>query len=447
MAHNHSTDRISMQPGDGGLGGVGPWPAGAAFGPQGLSIRGLSAADLAEEFGTPLVVVDEDHVRARCREFRDAFPRAMWAVKAFPVRALIRIALEEGLGLLSSTGGEMDTCLRAGADPDVLVLHGNNKSDEENDRAVAAGIGLVIADHEDELPRIATAAERARRTQPILLRVAPGVDVQAHEYVKTGAPDTKFGTPLAEGMALRALRRAVELPGVEPMGIHLHLGSQLLEAKPYLAALTVALDFLTEAKDELGFEARLLDLGGGMGTPYTEEHPVPPAALGAELRDALAAGCAARGLPVPELLGEPGRAITSGSAVTLYRVGSIKEIPGIRTYVAVDGGISDNIRPALYGARYTLGLASRQSSAGDRPVTVVGRHCESGDVLARDVLLPEDLGRGDVLAFASTGAYEYAMASNYNKVGRPAVVLVRHGRARVIVRRETLDDLARLDVD
>ncbi|HEV3475550.1 MAG TPA: diaminopimelate decarboxylase [Actinomycetota bacterium] len=427
--------------------GGGPWPAGAAFTPDGLSIRRVMAAALAEEFGTPLVVVDEDHVRARCREFRDGYPRALWAVKAFPVRALIRIALEEGLGLLASTGGELDTCLRAGADPDVIVLHGNNKSDEEIDRAVSTGIGLLIADREDELPRIATAAERARRTQPILLRVAPGIDVQAHEYVKTGAPDTKFGTPLAEGLALRALRRAVELPGIEPLGIHLHLGSQLLEAKPYLAALTVALDFLAEAKEAFGFEARLLDLGGGMGTSYTEEHPLSPATLGAEVREALVSGCEARGLPVPELLGEPGRAITSGSAVTLYRVGSIKEVPGVRTYVAVDGGISDNIRPALYGAKYTLALVSRKSSAEERPVTVVGRHCESGDVLARDVSLPRDLRAGDLLAFASTGAYEYAMASNYNKVGRPAVVLVRDGRARLAVRRETLDDLARLDVD
>jgi diaminopimelate decarboxylase len=445
MTHNNSTNRISMQPEAVEAGG--PWPSGTAFGAEGLTVRGTTAARLAEQHGTPLVVVDEEHVRARCREFREGYPRALWAVKAFPVRALIRLALDEGLGLLCATGGELDTCLRAGADPALVVLHGNNKSDEEIDRAVSAGVGLVVADNEAELPRIATAAERARRTQPILLRVAPGIDVQAHEYVKTGAPDTKFGTPVAEGLALRALRRASELPGVEPVGIHLHLGSQLLEAKPYLAALGVALDLLAEANEEFGFQARLLDLGGGMGTAYTEEHPLSPAELGAELRDALAAGCEARGLPVPELIGEPGRAITAGAAFTLYRVGSIKEIPGVRTYVAVDGGISDNIRPALYGARYTIGLASRQSTAVDRTVTVVGRHCESGDVLARDVPLPEDLRPGDLLAFASTGAYEYAMASNYNKVGRPPVVLVRDGEARLIVRRETLDDLARLDVD
>jgi diaminopimelate decarboxylase len=306
---------------------------------------------------------------------------------------------------------------------------------------------MIIADNEEELPRIAAAAERARRRQPILLRIAPAIDVDAHSYVATGAPDTKFGTPLAEGMAMAALKRALALPSLETLGVHLHLGSQLLESKPYLLGLTVALDFLAEAREALGFEARVLDLGGGMGVSYTDETPMSPAALREELAEALASGCAARRLPDPELIVEPGRAITSGAAVTLYRVGSIKEVPGVRTFVAVDGGMSDNIRPALYGSRYKVALASRHSTAESRPVTVVGRHCESGDVLARDVPLPSDLRRGDLISVASTGAYEYAMSSNYNKVGRPAVVAVAGGDARLILRRETEEDLARLDVD
>ncbi|HEX2069762.1 MAG TPA: diaminopimelate decarboxylase [Actinomycetota bacterium] len=402
---------------------------------------------LAEDYGTPLVVVDGDQVRARCRELREAFPRVLWAVKAFPARALIRMVRSEGLGLLAATGGEMDACLRAGAEPESIAFHGNNKSDEEIREATAKGIGLLIADNEEELSRIDAFAGRADRTQPILLRLAPGIDVDAHRYVATGAPDTKFGTPLAEGLALRALKQALKLPALDVHGVHVHLGSQLLESKPYLLGINAALDFLAEARRAFGFEGRVLDVGGGMGVAYTDEAPVTAASLGAELHEVLAAGCASRDLPVPELIVEPGRAITSGAATTLYRVGSIKEVPGVRTFVAVDGGMSDNIRPAIYGSRYTVTLASRDSSSDQRVVTVVGRHCESGDVLARDVSLPTDLRRGDLIAFSSTGAYEYAMSSNYNKVGRPAVVAITNGEPRLIIRRETADDLARLDVD
>jgi diaminopimelate decarboxylase len=402
---------------------------------------------LAEEYGTPLMLVDEDHTRARCREFRQAFPRVLWAVKAFPARALIRIVNSEGLGLLAATGGEMDACFRAGVEPGTIVLHGNNKSDEEIQQATAKGIGLLIADNEEELPRLAAYAEQAERRQAVLLRLAPGVDVDAHRYVATGAPDTKFGTPLAEGLALHALERALALTNLDVRGVHLHLGSQLLESKPYLLGLNAALDFLANARDDLGFEASVLDIGGGMGVQYTDELPVSPSSLSAELQEALVSGCDVRRLPVPELIVEPGRAITSGAAATLYRVGSIKEVPGVRTFVAVDGGMSDNIRPAIYGSRYTVTLASRVSSADQRVVTVVGRHCESGDVLARDISLPADLTRGDLIALSSTGAYEYAMSSNYNKVGRPAVVAVTNGKARLVLRRETDEDLARLDVD
>jgi diaminopimelate decarboxylase len=424
-----------------------PWPAGAAFEPSGLTLGGLEASELTEEFGTPLVVIDEAHMRARCAEFRDAFPRVLWAVKAFPLRRLIRIALDEGLGLLVATGGELDTCARAGAPGERLVFHGNNKSDAEIAEAVGAGTGLVIADNEEELERVAAAASEAGRRQPVLLRVAPGIDVETHEYVKTAAPDTKFGTPITGGLALAALRRAASLPDLDLRGIHVHLGSQLLDAEPYRAGLSAALDLLAEAKEAAGFHASVLDMGGGMGTRYVDEEPLPIADLAAVVLASLRSGCADRGLEVPELVVEPGRAIVSGSAVTLYRVGSIKEVPGIRTFVAVDGGMSDNIRPALYGSRYSIAVASRGADGPSRSVTVVGRHCESGDQLARDVDLPQDLRRGDLLAFASTGAYEYSMASNYNKVGRPAVVAVSEGRARSIARRETYDDLARLDLD
>lgn len=410
-------------------------------------MAGVKSIDLAGEFGTPLVVVDEEHVRAQCREFGVAFPRVLWAVKSFPLRALMRIALDEGLGLLAATGGELDACLRAGAAGERVILHGNNKSDAEIAEAVGAGVGLLIVDNEPELERVAAAARDAGRRQPVLLRIAPGIDVETHAYVKTAAPDTKFGTPVAGGLAVAALRAAVGLPDLELRGIHLHLGSQLLDARPYRAALEAALELLADARKDFGFEAEVLDIGGGMGTRYTDEEPIAPGELAAETLAALEAGCRERGLAVPELLVEPGRALVSGAAVTLYRVGSTKEVPGIRSFVAVDGGMSDNIRPALYGSLYTIALASRTSDAAERTVTIVGRHCESGDELARDVALPADVARGDLLAFASTGAYEYSMASNYNKVGRPAVVAVSGGRARLIARRESYEDLARLDVD
>jgi diaminopimelate decarboxylase len=424
-----------------------PWPGTAAFDEHGLSISGSFAEELAARFGTPLVVVDESHLRARCREFRSAFPTLLWAVKAFPLRAVIRVVLDEGFGLLAATGGEMDACLRAGAPADRVVLHGNNKSEREIDEAVRARLSLIILDNGEEVDRVADAAERARLRQPVLLRVAPGIDVDAHAYVKTAAPETKFGTPVAGGLALEAIRRASKQPSLDLRGIHLHLGSQLLDPRPYLAGVEAGLDLLAEARDDVGFRARTLDIGGGMGTRYVDEGPAAPGDLAATVVEALEEGCRRRNLDVPDLIVEPGRAITSGAAVTLYRVGTIKEIPGRRTYVAVDGGMSDNIRPALYGSRYTMAVASRTSSAREQPVTVVGRHCESGDELARDVQLPIDLRRDDVLAVASTGAYEYAMASNYNKVGRPAVVMVGPGGPRLVARREEYEDLARLDMD
>ena len=425
---------------------VSQWPDGAELGPDGLRLRGRPAADLAAAHGTPLVVVDEEHVRARARAFAGAFDRALWAVKAFPAHALIGLAAGEGLGLLAATGGEVDACLRAGADPSRIVLHGNNKLDEELELALEEGLGLVVLDNAEEVARLERVAASRDRRQPVLLRIAPGIEVSSHAYVVTGAPDSKFGVPVAAGMALDALRQALAAPHLELRGIHVHVGSQLLDAAPYLGAVEVALDFLAEARSEAGFEAKVLDTGGGMGTRYTDERPPDPAELGRTIREAVAHGCARRGLPVPEVMGEPGRAVTSAAAVTLYRVGTIKEVPGIRTYVAVDGGMSDNIRPALYDSRYTVALASRGSRAEGAEVTVVGRHCESGDVLARDVALPSDLRRGDLLAFAGTGAYEYAMASTYNKVGRPAAVLLGAEGERPILRAEDASDLARLDV-
>jgi diaminopimelate decarboxylase len=422
----------------------GPWPAGAGFGPRGLEIRGVAAEELARAHGTPLLVVDEAHLRERARLFASLFPHVLYAIKAFTSHAAIRLVLDEGLDLLASTDGELEACLRAGAPADRIVLHGNNKSDAELALAVEAGVRLVNVDNRAELERLEAVAAAAGVVQPVLLRVIPEVGAGAHEKIRTGGPRSKFGTPLEEFPGLVA--RALELPHVRPVGVHAHIGSQVLEPEPYLEEVDVLLDLLARLRDEEGFEAEWLDLGGGFGVAYTDERPFDLAELAPALLGRVRAGAEARGLPVPHTVVEPGRSVVGASAVTLYRVGTRKEVGG-RRLVAVDGGMSDNIRPMLYGARYTVALAGRTRPGPTAAFDVVGRHCESGDVLAEGVELPADVGPGDLLAFAATGAYTYSMASNYNRVGRPAVVAVgADGRVRPWLRREEPADLDRLEV-
>ena len=420
----------------------GPWPANARFGPQGLSIGGVLAEDLAARYGTPLLIADEEHIRERCRSFARLFPHPLYAVKAFTSRAMIRLVADEGLNLLVATGGELQACLSAGIPGERIVFHGNNKSDDELRLAVSNGVWLVNVDNPAELERLDPIAHAAGVVQPVLLRVIPGVGGGAHEAIRTGAAGTKFGMPLPA--VPDAVRRAMELPNVRPVGIHAHIGSQVLEPDPYLAAVDVVLDLLERLKRDTGFEADVVDVGGGFGMSYTDERALEldrlaPALL-ARVRDG-----AARGLRIPHTLVEPGRSVVGSGMVTLYRVGTVKETPEGRTLVAVDGGMADNIRPMLYGARYTVASAGPPRDAGPVEVDVVGRHCESGDVLARDVKLSQDVRPGDLVAFAGTGAYTYSMAGNYNRVGRPAVVAVRDGKSRVWLRREDAADLDRLE--
>jgi diaminopimelate decarboxylase len=422
-----------------------PWPSNAAFTERGLTVAGARAAELAERYGTPLVVVDQQDFVARCRSFRDAFPKALFAVKAFPIRPLIRMAHEQGLRLLAATDGELETCLRAGVRGSSIVLHGNNKSDRELRLAVEHRVSLVIADNADELDRLDRFARDAGVRQPVLVRVTPGVEGHTHAYVDTGGAHSKFGTPIPEGLALQAIKQASALAGLEFRGIHAHVGSQLLTAEPFLAEIDVLLDLIVEIRDSLGLEVSVLDIGGGFGALYTDEVVPDPGEIAKTALDAVASGAHQRGLSVPEVVVEPGRALTANAALTLYRVGSIKRTPGGPTFAAVDGGMSDNIRPALYGSRYSVSVAGRAPmNAPVESFRVVGRHCESGDVFG-DVELPADLAVGDLLAFATTGAYTYAMASNYNRVGRPAVVGVAGGRAHLWMRREDTSDLERLD--
>jgi diaminopimelate decarboxylase len=412
---------------------AGIWPRGAHRQGGVLTLGGIDVRDLAAQFGTPVLVTDEADVRSRAREYAEAFgpdAHVAYAAKAFCSRAVLRWVTDEGLGVDVCTGGELAVALSAGVDPALITLHGNNKLAAEIEQAVAAGVGHIVVDSFEEIARLAYHAERAGARPRVLVRVTTGVEAHTHEFMATAHDDQKFGFSLASGAADEAVRRVLALPVLEFAGLHSHIGSQIF--------------------DTGGFEVvaiEELDLGGGFGIAYTPEDDAPEVKnLTASLRAIVTAQCAAFGLPEPRLTIEPGRGIIGPSTVTLYEVGTIKNVDGIRTYVSVDGGMSDNIRTALYDASYTCVLASRTSDAPSMLARVVGRHCESGDIVVKDCHLPADLAPGDLLAVAATGAYCRSLASNYNHLPRPGVVAVRDGAAREIVRRETLDDLLRLDV-
>jgi len=421
---------------------VSPWPASAELGRDGLRVGGLFAEELAAEHGTPLLVYDEGEVRARCSALARRFPGALYAVKAFTARAAIVVALEEGLGVLAASGGELAASLRAGADPSRMVLHGNNKSDAELELAVSAGLGLVVVDNRDELVRLDEIATSRSTVASVLLRVTPGITGGTHRYIETGGSGSKFGMPVDE--AVEAARLTSRLRGLRLRGLHSHVGSQLLRVEPVLASLNVLLDLAGPVWRASGHDVEVLDLGGGFGVTYTDEPPVDLDELATALDRHLRSGCERRGLPRPSLIVEPGRWVMANAGITLYRVGTVKRANG-RTIVAVDGGMSDNVRPALYGARHALALAGAPRPDSPVRASVVGKHCESGDVLACDVELPWQPQRGDLLAVAATGAYCYSMASTYNRVPRPAVVAVQDGAAQTWLRRETEDDLNALE--
>ncbi|QYG91557.1 diaminopimelate decarboxylase [Iamia sp. SCSIO 61187] len=418
-----------------------PWgllPDSAEVGPDGdLVVGGCRVADLAARFGTPLFVYDEEHLRARCREARAAFGEGVaYATKAFLCRAMARIAHEEGLHLDVATSGELHVALAAGVPADRLVFHGNNKSALELSAARAAGVGRIVVDSFDELDRIEVLHEADGVVPRVLLRVTPGVEAHTHEFIRTGQDDSKFGFTLSTGAARQALERARASAAVDVRGIHFHIGSQVFVADFFHDAVAAVAGWFN------GLDLPELSVGGGAGVAYVEGESAPTITeWGAAVRQACTeAGITAR------VTAEPGRAIVAAAAITVYTVGTIKDLPGIRTYVAVDGGMSDNPRPVLYGSGYETFAVGRPEADRPRRVTVVGKHCESGDLLVRDARVPADLGVGDLLATPVTGAYGHSMGSNYNKVLRPAVVFVRDGEARLVVRRETPDDLLATDV-
>ncbi len=415
-------------------------------------IGGVEAAALAREFGTPVYVMDEPRVRDNCRAYvaalRASYPasQAFFGSKALCCLATCRLAYDEGLGIDVVSAGEIHTALRAGIPAGQLLLHGNNKTPDEIGVALDAGVGRIVVDNFYEFDLLDALTRRTGRTADVLLRLTPGIEPHTHQAIQTGGVDSKFGFGILGGVAREAVNRALDIPGIRLRGLHCHIGSQVMDLEPFVRAATAMMEFAAWVVRERTTPVEELDLGGGLGIRYLPEDR-PPAI--AEYVQALAA--AVRGgarefrVPLPKLLLEPGRSIVGDAGVTLYTVGAVKDIPGVRTYVSVDGGMYENPRPALYGARYHAVLADRLGEAADTTVTIAGRCCESGDVLLWDAVLPRPRP-GDLLAVFSTGAYTYSMAGNYNRYPRPPVVFAGGGRARAVVARETIDDLLSRDV-
>ncbi|MFJ9841200.1 diaminopimelate decarboxylase [Kitasatospora sp. NPDC101155] len=414
------------------------------------TVGGIDVKQLAAEFGTPAYVLDEEDFRTRARAWRDAFGAdadVYYAGKAFLSKAIVRWLHEEGLNLDVCSVGELAVALAAGMPPERIALHGNNKSVDELEHAVKTGVGHIVVDSYEEIERLAAIAARQGVRQQVLIRITVGVEAHTHEFIATAHEDQKFGLSLNGGAAAEAVRRVLGHDSLELRGIHSHIGSQIFDTAGFEVAARRVVGLLAEIRDEHGVELPEIDLGGGLGIAYTsEDDPREPAEIAAALAEIVRRECAAANLDTPRLSVEPGRAIVGPTAFTLYEVGTVKPLEGLRTYVSVDGGMSDNIRTALYDAEYSVALVSRTSGAEPMLVRVVGKHCESGDIVVRDAFLPADLTPGDLIAVPATGAYCRSMASNYNHALRPPVVAVKDGAARVIVRRETEEDLLRLDI-
>jgi diaminopimelate decarboxylase len=439
------------------------WPltarrgAGDDLAARAVTVAGVDVRDLAAEYGTPLYVLDEDDFRSRAAAFRAAYADpavatdVFYAGKAFLCSTVARWVQEEGLNLDVCSGGELLTAVRAGFPAARIAFHGNNKSTAELELALDSGVGRYVVDSFEEIARLAFAARERGTVADVLVRVTVGVEAHTHEFIATAHEDQKFGFSLAGGDALEAVRRIVGLPSLRLLGLHSHIGSQIFDTAGFEVSAHRLVGLAAAVRDELGVEVAELDLGGGMGIAYTDgDDPISPKEMADLLRDIVTRECAAYGLAVPRLAVEPGRAVVGPSMITVYEVGTVKKVDlgsgHARHYVSVDGGMSDNIRTALYDAEYTVRLVSRVSEAAPVLSRVVGKHCESGDIVVRDCWLPGDLAPGDLVAVAATGAYCRAMASNYNYLPKPAVVSVKDGRASLVLRRETPDDLLGLDV-
>jgi diaminopimelate decarboxylase len=435
------------------------WPAGVSFNNGVLHISGISAQTLAKDFATPAFFIDEDDFRARAMGWNKALNQSFgsnagnvyYAAKAFISVEVARWIAGCGIGIDVCTGGELAVALAGGIDPQKIEVHGNNKSVSEIERAVTAGVGTIVMDSLFEIERVAAAARKLGKTQRVLLRLTPGIEAHTHESIATAHEDVKFGFSIASGAAWNAILEVRKYPELELRGFHSHIGSQILNMDSFEIAADRLIGLLAKFRDEFSAQLPELDLGGGYGIAYLpgdvelEASDVLPA-LYAQVKKA----CESAKLDIPKVSIEPGRAIVGPTMFTLYEVGTIKDVTlesgKIRRYISVDGGMSDNIRPSLYGAKYTTSLANRSSSAPLVDSRLVGKHCETGDIVIRDIELPSDIAPGDLLAVPATGAYGRSMASNYNHIPRPPVIAVKDGKARVILRRETEADLLNLDI-
>ncbi|MGG3470846.1 diaminopimelate decarboxylase [Neobacillus pocheonensis] len=417
-----------------------------------LEIGGVDAVELVQQFGTPLYVYDVALMRERARGFKQTFEeqqvkaQVAYASKAFSTVAMVQLAEEEGLSLDVVSGGELYTAIAAGFPVERIHFHGNNKSREELEMALEHGIGCTVIDNFFEMDLLKSICLEKKTNVNILLRITPGIEAHTHDYILTGQEDSKFGFDLQNGQAEEALAFALQFEQFKVLGLHCHIGSQIFETTGFLLAAKKIVEKMAEWKNKLSFEAEVLNLGGGFGIRYTkEDEPIPPSQYVSEIIKEVKKLTIQYSLDMPEIWIEPGRSLVGDAGITLYKVGSSKEVPGVRKYLAVDGGMSDNIRPALYHAKYEAVLANKPLAQANETVSIAGKCCESGDMLIWDLPLPK-AGDEDILAVFCTGAYGYSMSNNYNRIPRPAVVFVENGTATLVVKRETYEDLIRYDL-
>ncbi len=418
-----------------------------------LVCGGADTVELAKEYGTPLYVMDEALIRKHCRSFRESVNKyyggaglVCYASKAFCCKAMCKIMLEEGMGLDVVSEGELFTAMSAGFPAEKICFHGNNKTDRELGYAVECGVGRIIVDNIYELERLDRIASESGKTVNIMFRIKPGIDAHTHNFIMTGQIDSKFGFALETGEAFDAVKKAITYANVKLTGLHCHIGSQIFDIDPFVKAAEVMLDFIAKIKDELNYEIKELNLGGGFGIKYTDEDaPVEYDRYMEKVSEKVKEVCADKNISLPFILIEPGRSVAAPAGITLYTVGGKKVIPNIRTYVSVDGGMCDNPRYALYQSKYDIEVANKASLPKDEIVTIAGKCCETGDLIGEEMPV-QSVETGDILAVLATGAYNYSMSSNYNRIPKPAVVMINDGTSRVVVKRETLEDIIRNDI-
>lgn len=417
-----------------------------------LTIGGMDTVELAREFGTPAYILDENVIRQQCRIYRDAAKKSfgadalpLYASKALCFTGVYRIAAEEGLGVDCVSGGELYTARRAGFPAERIYFHGNNKTDRDLEDALDMGVGTIVVDNTDELEALNGLAAKRGKCQRILLRITPGIDPHTHKAISTGSVDSKFGNAIETGQAMAIVKLAISMKHVNLVGLHCHIGSQIFDVDPFADAANIMVQFIAEIKKQCNYEIDELNLGGGLGVPYTEyDRRIDYADAIRQIGEIVTGFCNTHGIKLPKVILEPGRSLVAAAGITLYTVGSVKEIPGFKNYISIDGGMPDNPRYALYQSQYTALIANRAGHPRDYRATIAGRCCESGDLIGENMEI-QHAKRGDILAVLVTGAYNYSMASNYNRIPRPPVILVNNGTATVAVRRETYEDLCRND--